>query len=336
MKHTLQYLLSQITDMRQDYRIRLFYVLALSGIAISILAMIISLATAMWDTAGISLILILISAGLIRFTHKTRKFQLAYIITVIVVFMIFFPMMFFTSGGHRSGMPSVFMFAVLFTVLMIRGRAAIYISILEILEYSAVCVFAYHHPEYVTFYETGAAILSDIIFAYSAVSIVCGLVLYFHLKEYDRQRELLREQNEKLTRYDASRSTFLTTVSHEIKNPLNAINLHARDTEELMEEQPLDLGLMQEDQQVIRKMVGRIDRILMDMKDTVAIEQGRLSLSLAPMRTQKPVRIAFLSRLQPLDFTGFLVHNNYRISASSLLKFSPATELGKSSLNMPV
>ena len=83
------------------------------------------------------------------------------------------------------------------------------------------------------------------------------------------QRKLLQEQNEKLQRYDASRSTFLKTVSHEIKNPLNAINLHARDTVELMEEVPLDLALMRENQETIEKMVVRIDRILVDLKDTV-------------------------------------------------------------------
>ncbi len=79
----------------------------------------------------------------------------------------------------------------------------------------------------------------------------------------------------------------MTTVSHEIKNPLNAINLHARDTIELMDEEPLDLELMRDNQQVIEKMVVRIDKILIDLKDTVAIEQGRLSLSLAPMRMEK-------------------------------------------------
>ncbi len=290
MKEKLKQLLQPITDEGQDFRVQLFGVLALGGVAISLLTCIISMITAMWITAGISLALIFISLGLLGYTHKTGNYEIASIITVVLVFMIVFPIMFFTSGGHRSGMPSVFLFAVLFTVLMIRGPMALVISMLEIVEYAAVCIFAFFHPEYVTFYETEAEILSDIIFAFSAMSIICGTVLYLHLREYDRQREILRQQNEKLKRYDASRSTFLTTVSHEIKNPLNAINLHARDTVELMEESPLELELMRENQQVIAKMVGRIDRILVDLKDTVAIEQGRLSLSLAPMHTQNLIR----------------------------------------------
>lgn len=34
----------------------------------------------------------------------------------------------------------------------------------------------------------------DIIFAFTCVSLICGVVLFFHLREYDRQRELLYEQ----------------------------------------------------------------------------------------------------------------------------------------------
>ena len=94
-------------------------------------------------------------------------------------------------------------------------------------------------------------------------------------------------QNEKLTRYDASRLTFLTTVSHEIKNPLNAINLHAHDTIEMMDEAQIDAPEIKKNQQIIENMVLRIDRILMDLKDTVAIEQGRLSLSLAPLNLEE-------------------------------------------------
>ncbi len=292
MQKTVKNLFSKITDDSWDFRIRLFTILALGGITISTLTLILSVFTAMWYSALISGFLILLSGGLILFTQKTGKYQTAYIITVTVIFMVCFPVMFFTSGGHKSGMPAVFIFAVLFTVLMIKGRKAIVIFLFEIAEYSAVCIFAYFHPEYVTFYETEAQILTDIVFAFSCVSVVCGFTLYIHLKEYDRQRKILEEQNEKLKRYDASRSVFLTTVSHEIKNPLNSVNLHARDTLELTEESPIDLELVRENQHVIEKMVGRIDTILMDLKDTVAIEQGRLSLKLAPMTTQKLIREA--------------------------------------------
>lgn len=273
-----------------DFRVRLFHILAFGGITISFFTVLISLVTHMWMTAALAASLIAFSAGLVIFTWKTGKYQVAYFFTVVVIFMIVLPMMFFSSGGHRSGMPSIFLLAVLFTVLMIKGKRALLLSVFEIVEYSFVCVYAFHHPELVSHYETEAQILTDIIFAFTCVSIVCGIVIFFYLREYDYQRELLREQNEKLKRYDASRSAFLTTVSHEVNNPLNAINLHAHDTLELMEEDPPNAELIQNNQRVIEQMVARIDRILTDLKDTVAIEQGRLALNLAPMRLSKLLR----------------------------------------------
>lgn len=283
-----------ITDIRTklfghtlDFRIRLFNILALGGVIVSLFTVLISITMEMWQTAAVAAFLVVLSISLILFTQKTGKYRIAYHVTIVTIFMIFIPMMFFTSGGHRSGMPTVFLFAVLFTVLMLDGKNGIFISFLEIAEYAAVFVFAYLHPEYVTHFDSEAQVLIDVIFANTCVSLICGVVLYFHLKEYDRQREQLRIQNEKLTRYDASRLTFLTTVSHEIKNPLNAINLYAHDTIEMMDEAQIDTQEIKKNQQIIENMVRRIDRILMDLKDTVAIEQGRLSLSLAPLNLEE-------------------------------------------------
>ena len=43
--------------------------------------------------------------------------------------------MFFTSGGYRGGMPAFFVFAIIFTVLMLEKRRALIVSLLEILLY---------------------------------------------------------------------------------------------------------------------------------------------------------------------------------------------------------
>lgn len=140
MKSLLKKIHIRFFDRPLDFRVRLFHILAFGGIAISFFTAIISLIMGMWGTAGLAAVLIAFSLGLILFTQRTGKYQVAYFLTVTVIFMVGLPMMFFTSGGHRSGMPSVFLLAVLFTVLMIKGKAALLISLLEIAEYSAVCV----------------------------------------------------------------------------------------------------------------------------------------------------------------------------------------------------
>ena len=241
-----------------------------------------SLGTGSWGNVLINIALVAVSGGLFLYSYYSGKYQRCYLITIVVIFLIVFPVMFFTSGGYRGGMPAFFVFAIIFTVLMLKKRRALIVSLLEIILYIGLCLIAYHFPDTVTPFSTEADRLADILLAFVSVSIVCGIVLYFHLKEYNQQQILLKEQNQRLRSLDNAKSTFLTTVAHEIKNPLNSISLHARDTSELLEEEPLDFSLMQQNLRTIEQSVMRIDRIVLDLMDTVSIEQGRLALSLVP------------------------------------------------------
>ena len=279
-------------DRELDFRVRLFNVLAIAGTAISAATLLLNMITAMWASAALSAVLTVLSAGLLIFTYKTGKYRVGYLVTIAVIFMLLFPILFFTSGGYRGGMPSMFIFAVLFTVLMLEGKTALFVSVAEILEYIAVSVIGYLNPGLVTWFAAESEMLADILITTTAVAVSCGVVLYLHLREYEAQRVKLAEQNDRLKRNDEVKSVFLTTVAHEIKNPLNAINLHARDTFELLDEPNPEIQIMKENQKTIEKMVVRIDRIVVELMDTVAIEQGRLSLDLAPVRLSQLLREA--------------------------------------------
>ena len=265
-----------------DFRVRLFNILASGGTIISLIMAFLSFGTGSWGNVLINFALVVISGGLFLYSYYSGKYQRCYLITIVLIFLIVFPIMFFTSGGYHGGMPAFFVFAIIFTVLMLEKWRALIVSLLEIVLYMGLCLVAYHFPDSVTPFATEKDRLADVLLAFVSVSIVCGIVLYFHLKEYNQQQILLKEQNQRLRSLDNAKSTFLTTVAHEIKNPLNSISLHARDTSELLEEEPLDFSLMQQNLRTIEQSVMRIDRIVLDLMDTVSIEQGRLALSLVP------------------------------------------------------
>ena len=256
-----------------DFRVRLFNILASGGTIISLIMAFLSFGTGSWGNVLINFALVVISGGLFLYSYYSGKYQRCYLITIVLIFLIVFPIMFFTSGGYHGGMPAFFVFAIIFTVLMLEKWRALIVSLLEIVLYMGLCLVAYHFPDSVTPFATEKDRLADVLLAFVSVSIVCGIVLYFHLKEYNQQQILLKEQNQRLRSLDNAKSTFLTTVAHEIKNPLNSISLHARDTSELLEEEPLDFSLMQQNLRTIEQSV---------MMDTVSIEQGRLALSLVP------------------------------------------------------
>ena len=266
-----------------DFRIRLFNILALAGTLLSLVMALLSAATGVWFNVFLNLLVAALSAGLLCYSYRTGKYRRCYLVTIAVIFFGAFPALFFTGGGYYSGMPVFFVFAVVFTMLMLEGTLARAIAACEVGLYALLCYLAYRYPHWVTPFASEAEAITDLIFALIAVSAVCGFVLHFHLKEYEWQKQLLADQNDRLRRYDEAKSTFLTTVAHEIKNPLSSISIHARDTFELLEEEPQDKPQMHENLEIIQQAVQRIDRILLDLMDTVSIEQGRLALSLAPV-----------------------------------------------------
>ena len=139
-----------------DFRVRLFNILALGGTVISLIMAFLSLGTGSWGNVLINLVLVAVSGGLFLYSYYSGKYQRCYLITIVLIFLIVFPVMFFTSGGYHGGMPAFFVFAIIFTVLMLEKRRALIVSLLEILLYMGLCLVAYHFPDTVTPFATEA------------------------------------------------------------------------------------------------------------------------------------------------------------------------------------
>lgn len=139
-----------------DFRVRLFNILALGGTVISLIMALLSLGTGSWGNVLINLVLVAVSGGLFLYSYYSEKYQRCYLITIVMIFLIVFPVMFFTSGGYHGGMPAFFVFAIIFTVLMLEKRRALIVSLLEIILYIGLCLVAYHFPHIVTPFATEA------------------------------------------------------------------------------------------------------------------------------------------------------------------------------------
>ena len=139
-----------------DFRVRLFNILALGGTVISLIMAFLSLGTGSWGNVLINLVLVAVSGGLFLYSYYSGKYQRCYLITIVIIFLIDFPVMFFTSGGYHCGMPAFFVFAIIFTVLMLEKRRVLIVSLLEIVLYIGLCLVAYHFPHFVTPFATEA------------------------------------------------------------------------------------------------------------------------------------------------------------------------------------
>ena len=105
------------------FRVRLFNVLALLGGLISLINGAFSYINNQdFMILGVNLIIAILSFVLLFYAYKSKKYQFCYIVTIVIIFLLMFPYLFFKSGGYKGGMVSFYMFGILFTVFMLEGR----------------------------------------------------------------------------------------------------------------------------------------------------------------------------------------------------------------------
>ncbi len=257
-----------------EFRVRLFNILAMGGTLSSLLIGVI----AIFNNSGIfnvvtNFVTAAISFAILMYSQWTGRYKICYLFTIIGIFIILFPILFFSSGGYHGGMPTFFVFAVVFTIFMLERKTVIFFSIFEILLYVALCIIAYFHPETVNQFAQEQEILTDIIMCTVIVSSVLGVCLYLHFRLYnDQQKKLETARADALAASDA-KSRFLANMSHEIRTPI-AIMLGMNEVimRETNSEQINIYG--QSVENAGQQLLALIDNIL----DVSAIEKGKLKI----------------------------------------------------------
>ena len=221
MKKMLKRIINTYFTENLDFRARIFNILGFLGISLGIFFALFSF------SIGASIMLVganlLASAGgafMIWCANRSGNFKPFFLITVIGVFFILFPIMFFSGGGYQSGMPSFFIFAVVFTVIMLEGNRRAVFTILEILLYLGCCLVAYYFPQTVIALDPNDVALDTIIGCIIA-AIVLAFAIWQHLVIYDHKQKQLEH-------FDRKRSELFANISHEMKTPLSVISAYAQ------------------------------------------------------------------------------------------------------------
>lgn len=158
------------------------------------------------------------------------KIKLASICSIVLMSGIVFPIMFFTGGGHHSGMTSWFFLAVIFNFLIIKKTAFYIVLFMQSIIITICYLLSLHHPEFIRQIPTETEQVVDILQSLILSSIVIGCVIKFQnrinqhaLDAIKKANEDLRDSELKAENANRAKSDFLSNMSHEIRTPINAI-----------------------------------------------------------------------------------------------------------------
>ncbi len=195
----------------------LFKILGTAGFTISIVGAIQSFFTAAdYISSLVNLAAAFASVCLMLFVDKTKKYVVGYLITSVSIFMILFGMLFMEMGGLYGSMPYFFMFGIVFTLLMYKGKLLYLMEFLQISFYVGICLFSFLHPEYVKSFNTPEDMFADQLAGILFSSIGIGVIFQMYIREYRKQQKLAAESSN-------AKSILLANISHEIRTPINML-----------------------------------------------------------------------------------------------------------------
>lgn len=206
------------------FRVRLFNILASLGFIISLCNGVLSY----WNNGDRKLLLIntgiaLLSLSLLFYAYHSKKYQRCYFITIVVIFMFLFPVIFFKSGGYKGGMPSFYIFGILFTIFMLEGWLMFFCVWLELIIYIFTIGIAYYYPDTVIWFQSEKEIVVDVLTGVVVSSASFGVAMYLHFRIYKKQQVFLTQAREEAMEANRAKSTFLANMSHEIRTPINVM-----------------------------------------------------------------------------------------------------------------
>ena len=274
----IKFINNKLFAQNMDFRVRIFNLLAVTGFAVSLVIFAVSLingASAL--NCAVLLSSAIVSVILLIYSAKTGNYRPCYIVTITFVFMLLFPIMFFTAGGYNSGMPCFFVFAVVFTLFMLEGKAGIICAAAEIVIYVLCCAAAYRFPQLVTPFPDEGSVVGDIVTGICVASSALGAAMFFQIKMYNGAMDEARRSSK-------AKGIFLANMSHEIRTPINVI----LGMNELITRSS-DHREMLEYTSKIKSAGDMLLSIINNILDVTQIESGKIMTSVKPYRTDSLV-----------------------------------------------
>ena len=261
-------------DNRKDVQERLFVlltVIALGGMITAFVASLILGENAEGILAMLFAFLVLTTAIFLGLKYDRIRLT-ANILTAMIIY-IFFPIVFFTSGGVYGGSPIWFVFAMLFTSMLIRGRMRIVLLCSQLIV-AAVCYYiGYRYPQVVIPHKE-LEFYMDSLASLVVVSLIMTLMITFQVYLLRRDNETVEKQKEEIDELNKAQNRFFSSMSHEIRTPINTIiGLNEMILREDVSEE------VEEDAKSIQAASKMLLSLINDILDMSKIQSGQMQLN---------------------------------------------------------
>ncbi len=207
-----------------DFGERLFRLILVVGFVVTVAGILAGflLENTLLNAAPLCVLLMVILIASVA-TFKYHKIGFASIFFALLVICGIFPLMFFFSGGIDGGAAVWLVLGLLYIFMVFRGRRLAFFLWLSVSVDIVTYGVAYRHPRLVMSIGDKGEAYYDSLFSVLTVGIAVGLVMWFQLKLYERERELTLRQKNEIEQMSKSKDAFFTNMSHELRSPINAI-----------------------------------------------------------------------------------------------------------------
>lgn len=188
-----------IRDDQVELRVRLVYVTELALIFASVIgALGMTFMKQAYMTIAPNLLLLIVALVSLYLTAIKQQYTISAIILIVGCADIIIPAMFFVAGGNESGMPLIFMFCIMVSCLLCKGKLRVLMVSISLIEDITCMMIGQYHNEYVVPLVGKNASFLDQMQSFIYVGLGMMAVLIVHLSTYDRQKEKLQKYSEDL------------------------------------------------------------------------------------------------------------------------------------------
>jgi len=170
----------------------------------------------------------LFAAFLMYFAKRTSQYRICSVITVVVVFLIVFPMLYFTGDGYGGTLLMFFLLAFVFTALMLEGWQRAAFLALEFAVYTSCLLIEHYKFGQLASYESQFENMFGMLMGFVCVGLALMIILLLHIRIYNRQQRQLATKNAILAEANRAKIQFLANASHEMRTPLTVISVNVQ------------------------------------------------------------------------------------------------------------